>query len=49
MDFSTWIVSGLMTVIGAVWVMVFNADLLPAAPASSSAVRRAWRRSYGWR
>ena len=28
MDFSTWIVSGLMTVIGAVWVMVFNADLL---------------------
>jgi putative ABC transport system permease protein len=28
MDFSTWIVSGLMTVIGAVWVMVFNADLI---------------------
>ena len=28
MDFSTWIVSGLMTVIGAVWVMVYNADLL---------------------
>ena len=28
MDFSTWIVSGLMTVIGAVWVMVYNADLV---------------------
>ena len=28
MDFSTWIVSGLMTVIGAVWVMVYNADVL---------------------
>jgi putative ABC transport system permease protein len=27
-DFSTWIVSGLMTVIGAVWVMVYNADLI---------------------
>ena len=28
MDFSTWIVSGLMTVIGAVWVLVYNADLI---------------------
>jgi putative ABC transport system permease protein len=28
MDFSTWIVSGLLTVIGAVWVMVYNADLI---------------------
>ena len=28
MDFSTWIVSGLMIVIGAVWVIVYNADLL---------------------
>jgi putative ABC transport system permease protein len=28
MDFSTWIVAGLMTVIGAVWVMVYNADLI---------------------
>ena len=28
MDFSTWIVAGLMTVIGAVWVMVFNADVI---------------------
>jgi putative ABC transport system permease protein len=28
MDYSTWIVSGLMTVIGAVWVLVFNADLI---------------------
>ena len=28
MDFSTWIVSGLMTVIGAVWVIVYNADLV---------------------
>jgi putative ABC transport system permease protein len=28
MDFSTWIVSGLLIVIGTVWVIVFNADLL---------------------
>jgi len=28
MNFSTWIVSGLMIVIGAVWVIVYNADLL---------------------
>jgi len=28
MDFSTWIVSGLMIVIGAVWVLVYNADLI---------------------
>jgi len=28
MDFSTWIISGLMTVIGAVWVLVYNADLI---------------------
>jgi putative ABC transport system permease protein len=28
MDYSTWIVSGLMTVIGAAWVMVYNADLI---------------------
>lgn len=27
-DFSTWIVAGLLIVIGAVWVIVFNADLL---------------------
>ena len=31
MDFSTWIVSGLMIVIGAVWVLVYNADLLLGA------------------
>ncbi|HEX3291692.1 MAG TPA: FtsX-like permease family protein [Gaiella sp.] len=31
MDFSTWIVSGLMIVIGAVWVIVYNADLLLGA------------------
>jgi putative ABC transport system permease protein len=28
MDFSTWIAAGLMIVIGAVWVIVFNADIL---------------------
>jgi putative ABC transport system permease protein len=28
MDYTTWIVAGLMTVIGAVWVMVYNADLI---------------------
>ena len=28
MNFSTWIASGLMIVIGAVWAIVFNADLL---------------------
>jgi putative ABC transport system permease protein len=31
MDFSTWIVSGLMIVIGAVWVIVYNADVLLGA------------------
>lgn len=31
MNFSTWIVSGLMIVIGAVWVIVYNADLLLGA------------------
>jgi putative ABC transport system permease protein len=31
MDFSTWIVSGLMIVVGTVWVIVFNADLLLGA------------------
>ena len=32
MDFSTWIAAGLMIVIGAVWTIVYNADvLLPAA------------------
>ena len=30
MDFSTWIVAGLMVVVGAVWVIVFNADVLLA-------------------
>ena len=30
MDFSTWIVAGLLIVIGTVWVIVFNADLLLA-------------------
>jgi putative ABC transport system permease protein len=28
MDFSTWIVAGLMIVVGTVWVIVFNADVL---------------------
>ena len=28
MDFSTWIAAGLMVVVGIVWVIVFNADLL---------------------
>ena len=31
MDFTTWVVAGLMTVIGAVWVMVYNADLILGA------------------
>jgi putative ABC transport system permease protein len=30
MNFSTWIVSGLLIVVGTVWVIVFNADLLLA-------------------
>ena len=30
MDFSTWIVAGLMVIVGAVLVLVFNADLLLA-------------------
>ena len=28
MNFSTWIAAGLMIVVGAVWVIVFNADVL---------------------
>ena len=28
MDFSTWIVSGLLVIVGTVWVIVFNADVL---------------------
>src|SRR6185503_5277423 len=28
MDFTTWVVAGLMTVIGAIWVIVYNADLI---------------------
>jgi putative ABC transport system permease protein len=28
MDFGTWIVAGLLIVVGTVWVIVFNADLL---------------------
>ena len=31
MNFTTWIVSGLMVVIGVVWVIMFNADLLLGA------------------
>ncbi len=30
MDFTTWIVAGLMIVVGTVWVIVFNADVLLA-------------------
>ena len=31
MNFSTWIVAGLLIVVGTVWVIVFNADLLLGA------------------
>ncbi len=31
MDFTTWIVAGLMIVVGTVWVIVFNADVLLGA------------------
>jgi len=31
MDFTTWVVAGLMTVIGAAWVMVYNADVILGA------------------
>lgn len=42
MDFSIWIVSGLMIVVGVVWVMVYNADLLlPAFVRVFSRVGRA--------
>jgi putative ABC transport system permease protein len=34
MDFSTWIAAGLMVVVGTVWVIVFNADLLLGVAAS---------------
>lgn len=28
MDFSTWIVAGLIVVVGAVWIIIYNADVL---------------------
>jgi putative ABC transport system permease protein len=31
MDFTTWIVAGLMIIVGTVWLIVFNADLLLGA------------------
>jgi putative ABC transport system permease protein len=31
MDFTTWIVSGLMVVVGSVWTIMFNADVLLGA------------------
>ncbi|MEZ0284675.1 MAG: ABC transporter permease, partial [Thermoleophilia bacterium] len=34
MDFSTWIAAGLMVVVGVVWVIVYNADLLLGAAAA---------------
>ena len=37
MDFSTWIVAGLMIVVGAVWVIVYNADLLLGRSCACSA------------
>ena len=49
MDYSTWIVSGLMTVIGAVWVMVYNADLILRAVSFACPPSGDSRRSRGWR
>jgi putative ABC transport system permease protein len=41
MDFSIWIVSGIMLVVGATWVVMYNADaLLGAAVAAGGRVRR---------
>jgi putative ABC transport system permease protein len=34
MDFSTWIVAGLLIIVGTVWIIVFNADLLLGAATS---------------
>ncbi|MEW6582934.1 MAG: FtsX-like permease family protein, partial [Actinomycetota bacterium] len=33
MDFSTWVASGLMVVLGTVWTVMYNADLVTAAAA----------------
>jgi len=33
MDFSTWVVAGLLVVVGAVWIIMFNAQLLLSAAA----------------
>ena len=50
MDFSTWIVAGLMIVVGAVWVIVYNADLLlGAVDGACSAGSGARARSCGCR
>ena len=44
MDFSIWIVAGLMVVVGVVWVIVYNADLLLGGRgARSSAASAPWR------
>ena len=39
MNFSTWIAAGLMIVVGAVWVIVFNADLPRARHADLRPIR----------
>ena len=49
MDFSTWIVGGLMIVVGAVWLVVFNADLLLGLVMASSAASGRSRRCCGCR
>ena len=45
MDFSIFIVSGLMVVLGAVWAIVYNADVLLAAVGAAPAGFGRWRRS----
>ena len=50
MDFSTWIVAGLMIVVGAVWTIMYNADLLLSATARGlRPLRAAGARSCAWR
>ena len=49
MDFSTWIAAGLMVVVGTVWVIVYNADLLLGAAAAVLGASAPSLRSCGWR
>ena len=49
MDFSVWIVGGLLLVVGATWLIIYNADVLLGLISASFGRIRSLRRSYGSR